>query len=317
MKNKLYLGIDVGGTKISAGLVTESGKVIWREKIPTPKQSLPSGVIAVITKIIEEAITNNTKSSIIAIGIGIPGIVKNNKIVTTPNICLSGCDVAALAYKKFKIKTYLGNDVNLGVLGEQWLGAAKNVKNVIGLFLGTGLGGGIITDGKLLLGHNGAAAELGHMTIELDGPQCTCSNKGCLESFVGRWAIERDIWDAVKRGKKTMITKAVGKSKGPIKSKILAKALKKNDRVTIKVMEKACAVLAKGCVALVHVFDPEMIILGGGVMEACGEFILKRVKNIVVQDKFFKKLKPVKITASRLKDDAVILGAAALARNPV
>ena len=153
------------------------------------------------------------------------------------------------------------------------------------------------------------------MTIAIGGPQCTCSNKGCLEAFVGRWAIERDIWDAVKRGKKTVITKIIGKSKGPIKSKVLAKAISKNDRLTVKVMEKACVALGNGCVSLIHIFDPEMIVLGGGVMEACGDFIIKRVQKVISGDKFFKKLKPVKVTSSRLKDDAVIIGAAALAKG--
>jgi glucokinase len=317
MKNKVYLGLDVGGTKIAAGLVTETGKIIWREKIPTPKKSSPDGIISAIIDIIETAVNDHSDTAISAIGIGIPGIVNNNKIIATPNINMAGRDIASLVYKKFKIKTYLGNDVNLGVLGEKWIGAAKNAQNVVGLFLGTGLGGGIIIGGKLLLGQNGAAAELGHMAIAIDGPQCTCSNKGCLEAFVGRWAIERDIWNAVKRGKKTLITKITGKSKGPIKSKVLAKALKKKDRLTVKVMENVCAALGNGCVSLIHIFDPEMIVLGGGVMEACGDFILKRVQKIISRDKFFKKLKPVRVTASRLKDDAVIIGAAALAKHSV
>jgi len=315
MKNTVYLGIDVGGTKIAAGLVTGSGKIIWREKFSTPKKSSSADIIAVIIKIIESAIDNCNDAAIASIGIGIPGIVNNNKIVATPNINLTGRNIASLIYKKFKLKAYLGNDVNLGVLGEKWTGAAKNAQNVIGLFLGTGLGGGVIVDGKLLLGRNGAGAELGHMVVVLDGPQCTCSNKGCLEAFVGRWAIERDIWDAVKRGKKTVITKIVGRSKGPIKSKVLAKALSKKDRLTVKVIEKACAALGKGCVSLIHIFDPEMIVLGGGVMEACGEFILKRIQKIISSDKFFKKLKPVRVAASRLKDDAVIVGAASLAKH--
>jgi glucokinase len=317
MKNKIYLGLDVGGTKIAAGLVIETGKIIWREKVPTPRGSSPAGIISAIIQIIETAVNTHRDISIAAIGIGIPGIVKDNRIIATPNINLAGCDIASLVYKKFRIKAYLGNDVNLGILGEKWTGAAKNARNVVGLFLGTGLGGGVIVDGKLLLGRNGAGAELGHMAITIDGPQCTCSNKGCLEAFVGRWAIERDIWDAVKRGKRTVITKIIGKSKGPIKSKILAKAIDKNDRVTVKVMEKACTALGNGCVSLIHIFDPEMIVLGGGVMEACGGFILKRVQKIITQDKFFKKLKPVKVTASRLKDDAVVVGAAALAKDSV
>ena len=160
---------------------------------------------------------------------------------------------------------------------------------------------------------NGSAAELGHMMIDPKGPECTCSNKGCLEASVGRWAIERDIWNAVKRGKKTMITKITGKRKGPIKSKVLAKALKKKDRLTVKIMEKACAALGAACVSFVHIFDPEMIVLGGGVMEACEYFILKRVRKTVARDKFFNKLKPVKVVPARLKDDAVVVGAAALA----
>ena len=204
------------------------------------------------------------------------------------------------------------NDVNAGLLGEAWMGAAKGLSHVVGIFPGTGVGGAVISDGKLLLGAQGAAAELGHVIVSLDGPLCHCGNHGCLESLTSRWSIERDIRLAVKSGKKTIVTQLNDGKLNMIKSRILKEALSKNDAVVKAVMTKLAVVLGKTAISLNHTFNPQAIIFGGGVIKGCGHFILPIVNKELNADPFFKKFNTCRILPSKLGDDAVILGAAHL-----
>jgi glucokinase len=185
----------------------------------------------------------------------------------------------------------------------------------VGLFPGTGVGGAAIAGGRLLEGAGGAAAEFGHIIVEMDGPRCTCGNRGCLEAIAGRWAMERDIRAAMKKGEKTVIARLAGKKFDVIRSKVLRKALEAKDRVVTRVMKKAAAALGLACVTLRHVFDPEMIVLGGGVVEACGRFILPIIRKTVDSDPFFSRISKCRIVESRLGDDAAVMGAVALVRQ--
>ena len=320
MHKTLFLGIDIGGTKIAAGLVDAKGTIMGRDKCPTPSQGKAQGILSCITKLIKNLCAENDipLRDIAGIGIGVPGIVdgETGKILITPNIQLSGRNIGQKLKNKLKIPVVTGNDVNLGTLGEKWVGAGRNVNNLIGIFPGTGVGGGIIINGKLY-DWGAASAELGHMIIDINGPTCTCGNKGCLEAIVGRWAIERDIRKAIDKGEKSIITKMSGKKRAIIKSKILKKALKKKDHLVTGIMKRVAKTLGLACVSLRHVLNPDLIILGGGIMEACGEFILPRVEKVVRDDKFFKKAKirEIKIVESQLGDDAVIIGAACLIKQ--
>ncbi len=319
MKNKFYAGIDVGGTKIAAGLVTSSGRILSRAKSPTPKDASPKKIARIICDLLEETLynANVSKKDLAAIGVGIPGLIDTDKgrILRTPNMSLSGSNLQKLLKKKLKMKVALANDVNLGVLGEKWLGAGRSAKNIVGLFIGTGVGGGIIIDGELVTGSHGAAAELGHMIIQDNGPKCGCGNSGCLEAFAGRWAIERDIRRAIAAGKKTAITKLLDKKSSAIKSRTLYKALRMRDPLVTGIVKEASRRLGIACISIKHVFDPEMIVLGGGVIEACAEFILPIVKKTAKSDKFFSEIGACEIVVSSLKDDAIILGGAALAKT--
>lgn len=319
MGKNYYVGIDVGGTKMAAGLITSDGKIISREKVATPKNASSAETLELLADLVKDVLRENKikPKSLKGIGIGVPGLVepKTGKILRTPNMNLNGVRIKEKLKKSFKTRIAIGNDVNLGILGEKWLGVARKAQNVVGLFLGTGLGGGVIINGQLLLGTHGAAAEAGHMVMDPAGPQCTCGNKGCLEALIGRWAIERDIKTAIKSGKKSMITKLL---KGPartIKSKALSISLKKRDPVVTHIIREASLHLGVACVSLRHVFDPQIIVLGGGVIEACGDFMLPIVRKIFRADKFFTSFGECKVEASKLGDDAVMLGAVALVRS--
>lgn len=319
VKIKYYAGIDVGGTKIAGALATDDGRIIGRAKFPTPKNSSPQKIICVIAGLLDEMLYDAglRKKNLLSVGLGIPGIVDTarGKIIRTPNMALSGADFQKQVTKKLKVRCFLGNDVNLGTLGEKWLGAAKKAKNVVGLFVGTGIGAGVIIDDHLITGSHGAAAELGHMIIREDGPQCSCGNAGCLEALASRWAVERDIRREIKKGKKTIILKLLHKKSDPIKSKILRKAIRRKDDLTIRILKAASVRLGEACVSIRHIFDPEMIVLGGGVMEACGDFMLPIVKKAAQKDPFFSRIGVCEIAASRLGDDAVVIGAIALAKS--
>lgn len=308
MGRNLYVGVDVGGTKISAALADRKGAVLARDKTATPRGAKPKELLKVIEGLVKSVLSQRRRKlkDIRGIGLGAPGIVdpKGRTVVFAPNIDLSGYPLADKLEKRLGLDVCLGNDVNLGVLGEQWLGGAKGAETVVGIFPGTGVGGGVIVGGAMLLGAHGAAAELGHLIVDPKGPLCGCGNRGCLEALSSRSAIERDIRRA--RG---------SKDKSPIKSKVLAKALKSKDPVVTRVMRRAGEHLGAACVSLRHAFDPELFLFGGGLIEACGGFILPIVRKSLDRDPFFKKVGRCRVAASRLGDDAVLLGAVALARS--
>lgn len=319
MKKKFFIAVDVGGTKISGALITASGKILVRKKISTPQTNSSLQIFRTLSLLIEQCrdLAFIKKQKIQGIGIGIPGVVnkQTGAILKTPNISLSGFPLRTKLQRKFHVKVAVENDVNLGTLGEHWLGAGRGTSNLIGLFPGTGIGGGIIINHQLFSGANGAAGELGHITLDYQGPKCSCGHLGCLEALASRWAIERDIGQAIKNGKKSLITKLTKNKLRPIKSGTLKEALKQKDPLVQRIIQEKATILGVACINLRRIFDPEMIVLGGGVIEACGPFMLPIIKKIVNNDRFFNKLKPCPIVPSLLGDDAVLLGAIALAKK--
>ena len=242
-------------------------------------------------------------------------------MIFAPNLDIAGLDLAAPVKKEFRVATCLGNDVNLGTLGEKWIGAARQAASAVGIFVGTGIGGGIIESGRLLTGHKGSAGEIGHMIMQVGGPRCGCGGRGCFEALASRTAIERDLRQAMSDGRKTVLDDLVESRSKPIRSSVLREALERKDNLVVEVMTRAAEVIGHACVSIRHVLDPEVIVLGGGVTEACGWFLLPIVERIVAGDTLLAKVSKGKVVASELGDDAVALGAVAMAqqalgRNP-
>lgn len=319
MAKKFYVGVDVGGTKIAAGLVSPQGEMLGWEKASTPRGKGAAEIMKVIVRAVRDVISDAGLKArrLRAIGIGVPGLVDaaTGTILVAPNIPLAGHPIAAELERRFGVPVAIGNDVNLGTLGESWRGAGRGVDNVVGLFPGTGIGGGVIVNGRLMLGAHGAAAELGHVVLDPKGPKCGCGARGCLEAYASRTAMERDIRAGVKAGERTEIVALNGGSLDQIKSKVLSRALRHRDPLVTRVLREAAERLGDGCVALRHCFDPELFILGGGVIEACGDFILPIVKKRLAADPLFRGIGACRVVRSRLADDAVVLGAVALARD--
>lgn len=315
MRKKYFIGFDIGGTKVSAGLVNAQERIISQKKYATPPKANPEDIMESVGAMVNELLNEEGLSltDIGGIGFGVPGIVdRKGTIVRTPNLNLDGFELKQEAKNKFGVKVEVGNDVNVGLLGEKWFGAAQGYNNIIGIFPGTGVGGAIIINGKFITGVNGGAAEVGHMIVHPRGPKCSCGNMGCLEAYAGRWAIERDIRAAMKKGTKTEITSILKKPDDPIKSNILDKAWKKEDTLAKSVLDNVCLMLGKACVSLRHIIDPDIIVLGGGVIEACGEWMLPKIQHILDEDPFFKSFASCPVTESQLGDEAIILGAVAL-----
>jgi glucokinase len=311
-RKKIFMGIDIGGTKISGALVTEMGRILLRKKTAHPQGAKPEAtLLALVDELIRDGGIH--PSQLAGIGAGFPGIVSpQGEIVAAPNLPFSQRHLGRFLTQRYKVKTVVGNDVNVGLLGEYWLGIARRRESVIGIFPGTGIGGAVMVGGRLLAGAHGAAGEFGHMMMDPHGPKCHCGNKGCLEAFAGRWAIERDVRARLRKGKKSKLLK--GKL-SPIKSKLLAKGIAKKDPTVLFVMTRAARMLGLAAVSLRHLYDPELMVFGGGVIEACGDFILPIVRKAVKADPFFQRLGDCEIAASALGDDAVLLGAVALIKN--
>ena len=289
--------------------------------MPTPRQGRPKETVGVILQSIRNLLRKKgiAPGSLGAIGLAVPGVVGagGEEVVFAPNLNISGANLIAPLKEKFNVPAVLGNDVNLGTLGEKWLGAARRARSVVGVFVGTGIGGGIIQDGRLLTGHKGSAGEIGHMIMQVGGPRCGCGGRGCLETLASRTAIERDLRQAMAGGRRTVLAGMVGSRPKVIKSSLLREALDRKDKLVREVMTRASEVLGHACVNIRHILDPEVIVLGGGVVEACGFFIMPIVERIVADDMLLEGVSKGKVVASQLGDDAVVLGAVALAQQAV
>jgi glucokinase len=294
----MYIGVDVGGTKILAALVDKAGKIHATQKIKTNPQD---GEKAVLDKIIEviKSLISNSRSKVLGVGLGLPGAIdyKTGTVLKAPNLGWKNLKLRAVLEKEFKLPIVLDNDVNVGLLGEWWLGAGKKYNSGVGLFWGTGIGGAVIIENELVHGLHGIAGEIGHMSLSLEGPQCNCGKKGCLEAYAGKVSISRDLKEA-----------KIEFPNNVVKSSFLAKEYSSN-KVVKDIVKKTVEYVGKGVGNLVNVLDPDVVILGGGVIESMGEVLLSRIQKSAAERAFVKP----NLVLSKLGDNAGILGAAKLA----
>jgi len=313
----LYLGIDVGGTKIQASLIRQSGVVLSRHRCPTPREGGPQSVLDAIGAAAAETMQEESvdPADLTAVGLAIPGVVDPDQghVVITPNMSLSDVSVGPQLEEHFRVPVALGNDCNLGALGESWLGSGRNTRSSIAILVGTGIGSGIVVGGRLWTGARESAGEIGHIVMEIGGPQCGCGNLGCFEALASRSAIERELRAAVDAGQTTMLMELLEGDLSLIRSSSLRRALEAEDELVTRIMRKATEVLAHGFLTVRHLIDPEVIVLGGGVAEACSGFMLPIIEEILAADNLTGARDGGHVVLSALGDDAVVLGAAALA----
>lgn len=314
----VIVGVDVGGTKILAAVISLSGQVLKRYRQPTPREVLPEEVLESIMDAIDGALDKAgvQASDVVGIGLAVPGVIdfQEGRVDAAPNIAIAGPNLVEPIRQRFGAPVALGNDTDTCALGERWMGSARDARSAIGIFVGTGIGGGIFVNGHLIRGPRYSAAEVGHMIVQMGGPKCGCGSRGCLEAIASRTAIERELCKAMADDKKTVLHDLLDGDEAVIRSGVLRKALKAEDSLTTKVLRSAAEALGVGCVSLGHLFDPDVIILGGGVIEACGDFYMPIVQQAIDDAPYFSSRGPEnRLVQSALGDDAGLLGAAALA----
>jgi glucokinase len=320
--NKFVIGIDLGGTKIYATVVDKDGTIIASARKKTKAELGFEAVVERITKCVKEVVAKskiNYESQIHAIGIGSPGPLdlKEGKIIETPNLKWVDAPLKERLQDILHKPVTIDNDCNVGIMGEFAYGAGHGAQHMVGLFIGTGIGGGIIIDGKLLHGYNENAGELGHMILDPNGPQCGCGVNGHLEAFASRLSIEREIRIAHVNGVPTTVFDGLDKMGERLRSKKLADAFHKGDQAVTKAIEKSATYVGYAVANLLNIFNPEVVVIGGGVVEAIGEPYVQIVRDTAKNNVFAIARRNVRIIEAELGDDSAALGAAVLAWDSI
>ena len=319
MAEKYNICLDVGGTKVLGAIFNEKDEIIFRLKKRSKSEGDNSAdvekvIISVVEEMIEESGISRKKLN--AIASCAPGVIDQDKgiVLFTPNLPWRNYDIAGAMKKKFGVPFYVGNDVNLGVLGEYKFGAARGYKNVVGIFPGTGMGGGLILDGKLFTGNKFMGAEFGHMILEPEGPVCGCGQRGCLEIFSSKKGMSEYIRQQVSRGRDCMLAEYV-QDGGIFRSKQLKKALAQKDKVAMEAVDRACHYLAIATGNMINTISPDLVIYGGGIMEALGELFLEKILAEV--DRYcMTTIRPhVDFKVASLGDDSILYGDLALIKG--
>jgi glucokinase len=306
------LGIDLGGTKIFAVVTDLRGKVLGASK----KESRPErGADAVIARMADAADEALKKSGlkmkrIAAAGLGVPSPVDVSTGVAffSPNLGWRDVPVGRKLSKLIGKPVFVDNDVNLGTLGEFTMGAGRGVKNMVGIFVGTGIGGGIIVNGRLLRGRNHTGGEVGHMIVVPDGPLCGCGNRGCLEAVASRSAIARDIMAGIQRGAPTCITDLMRQSDNKLRSGVLSQAYRSGDLLTTEVLNRAARYIGIAAASLLNALGTDRMVIGGGVFEALGDLLIPIVRQSFHEHAFDNAADGVDVVCAKLGDSAVALG---------
>ena len=315
--SRIYAGVDLGGTSFIAVIADRKGRVLGSSDCPTTPGAQPEQTMEQIADhILDAAKEASVKMSRIrAIGIGAPGAVdpKRGVVVRAPNLGWSDIPLARTLRRRLGPDVVLGNDVQVAILGEHSYGAAQGTRRAVGIWVGTGIGGGLIVDGEIDRGFRGAAGEIGHMLIKEDGPQCSCGRRGCVEALASRSAMERDV-RAAPESAALSIMKERGKDR--MTSSVIARALEADDPVMKDVLARAQHYLGLLAGNIVNMFDPEMIVIGGGIAQRLKEKFVAPIAE-VARSRF---LRPddehrIRIEHAKLGDYSGALGACALARQ--
>ena len=318
-KKDCVIGVDFGGTKILAGVFDAKFECIGRARVSTKADRGTDEVIGRIARCVREAVDecDLDLKEIKTIGIGAPGAVdsESGKVIFAPNLGWNDVPLKKELEKLLERPVFLENDCNVCTLGVYEVELKAKPRDVVGIFLGTGIGGGLILEGKLYSGFNRTAGEIGHMVLEVSGPKCGCGNKGCFEALASRTAIFRKIKEAVKEGQKTLLTEMLGPELEDLRSGDLRKAIKRGDKFVEHIVEEAAEYTGIAVSNLINILNPEVVVIGGGLMEQLEDEMLAIIVETAMDYAMPGTTKGIEIIATRLGDDAGITGAAVLARE--
>ena len=319
MAESYNICLDVGGTKVLGAIFNEKDEIIYRLKKRSKSQGEGSAdVEKVIISVVEEMIQESgiDRSELNAIASCAPGVIDQSKgiVLFTPNLPWRNYDIAGAMRKRFGVPFFVGNDVNLGVLGEYKFGAAKGYKNIVGFFPGTGMGGGLILNGELFTGNQFKAAEYGHMILDPEGPLCGCGQRGCLEAFSSKKGMSDYIRQQVSRGRECMLAEDV-KDGAIFRSKKLKKALAAGDKVAMEAVDRACHYLAIATGNMINTISPDLVLYGGGIMEAMGDLWLEKILAEVDRYCMPSIRSTVELKVATLGDDSILYGDLAMIKG--
>ena len=314
----VYIGIDVGGTGIKIGLVNEEGQLIHQGETPTlvgrPYQEIIADMGHCALKVLDEA--KLTVDDVHSVGIGIPGIAdaKTGNVIFCTNMGWKDVPLRSELQKYINKPVFIDNDATVAGFAESVAGVSKGTSSSVFLTLGTGVGGGIVINGRPWSGFHGVGSEIGHIPMDIGGVPCTCGNEGCLERYCSATAIIRMGKQILQQHPESMMMEMVGGDPEKLTAKIVFEAARELDNAAMKVFTTYVDYLAKACYTIIAFLDPEVIVLGGGVSKA-GSFLLDAVRARVPKYLLFKTLPYSRIELARLGADAGMIGAAMLGRQ--
>ena len=315
-KSPYLIGVDLGGTKILAGIFDPDLNCLGQMKVSTKADRGPEGVIERVARCVRDAVDECDLSmkQMRGIGVGAPGAVNTaeGRVIFAPNLGWKDVALKKLLEKEIDLPVFVDNDCKLHALGVFEAEYHSKPRNLIGIFVGTGIGAGIFIDGKPYTGFNGTAGEIGHMVLDINGPECGCGNRGCFEALASRRAIFRAIQQGVKNGQQTVLTEMLGSELADLRSGDLRKAIRRGDKFVEKIIDQAAEYTGIACGNLINLFNPERIVLGGGVIEQLENDMLPIIDKVARKHALPGTAKGVEIVASRLGDDAGITGGAVL-----
>ena len=311
----IAIGIDIGGTSIKGAGITKEGKVLEVFSMPVNKGDSQETIINKLIEAINSYIKEQgfKKEEILGIGLGVPGVMDTKAGVITYSNNLQWYDlpIVDLIEKGTGLKVKITNDANAAALGEAKYGAGKKYKNIIMVTLGTGVGGGIIIDGKIFEGNLGKGAELGHSVLVLDGEQCSCGRKGCFEAYASATALIRDTKRAMDKNKKSKCWE-ISEKLGKVDARVAFEAERAGDEVGHQLVENYVKYLGEGCLNYFNIFRPEALILSGGIANE-GEYLLSRLRKYFEDRNYgFQGTPKVDLLVSELGYDSGKIGAGAL-----
>jgi glucokinase len=312
-----YGSIDIGGTKVRMGLITADGTIAFHKMILTPVEKPWGEILTYINKSFETMLREAmvTYTQIYGIGIGCPGTfdLKREVISFAPNLKWRNIPIKSHCELLFPVPIWFENDTNLSTLGVAHFGEGRGIDNIIGMFIGTGIGGGIIIDKKLYVGSSGSAGEIGHIIIQEHGPRCSCGSRGCLEAVASTTAIYKRIRRMYARlGKTSPLYTHFASSKN--RTYAVAQAYNSGEPAAVKVVDSACHSIGTTLVNLIHILAPDMIVLGGGLYELIGTAIIEKAASIIRKTAMPGTCEQVKVIGTALGENAPLLGGAALVK---
>jgi glucokinase len=313
----LALGVDLGGTKILTAVTNSQGKMLSRDHSITPARKGHEAVIQSILESANRALeqANVAISELTALGVGAPGLVnpETGILFTSPNLPgWRNIPLRDIMQERLGKKTFLINDANAAALGEFYFGAARGARNFIYITLSTGIGGGIVIDGKIYAGAIGAAGEVGHMTIDDKGPVCNCGNRGCWETLASGTALAREARHRIKEGARTSILEYTEGDVGKVTAEVIHNAAEQGDSLAKELIARTGYYVGVGLANLINIFNPELIVIGGGLSNI-GDMLLKPAFKVAGERAYKEAFQAVRFASAELGRNSGVLGAAAFA----